>query len=361
VVDPARGRQLSEETLKLAEELGDQAVEARVLWNLLLVNLQESNPQMAIEYGERSLALARALDLREQTAYTLSDLGWAYNVACRFEEAEARMSEATGLWRELNNMPLLTNNLNALMFNLYWSGKNQKALEIADESLEISRTTHNTWNMGWPRHLQGLVDLEFGRATEALDELRSSIDLAVEANTPVYADWYRADLIAAYSALGDLKTAGDLYGKWRVADDRVAMSPGRTPTLIGYARYEIAAGLLDKAAGTLAACRATGAVWDYLLGIAQVSLALACKDAAGAIAIAGPLADKARAAKVGQYLPEALLLLGTAYGLQGERAQARLTLDEALDAARSIGSERLAARIAQAMAELPAGSSERAA
>ncbi len=31
VVDPARGRQLSEETLKLAVELGDQAVEARVM------------------------------------------------------------------------------------------------------------------------------------------------------------------------------------------------------------------------------------------------------------------------------------------------------------------------------------------
>ncbi len=349
VVDPVRGRQLSEETLKLAQELDDPAVESRVLWNLLLASLQNSNAQAAIEYGERSLALARSLKLREQIAYTLSDLGWAYNVACRFEEAEACMSEAAGLWRELNNMPLLTNNLNAWMFNLYWSGKDEKALEIASESLEISRTTRNLWNMGWPRHLQGLVHLEFGQTDMALDELRSSIDLAVEANTPVYADWYRADLIAAYTALGDLPAASGLYAQWRVPDDRVAMSPGRTPTLVGYARYEIASGQLDTATATLAACHATGAVWDYLLGLAQVSLALARQDAEQAIAIAAPLAEKARAVKVGQYLPEALWLLGEACALHGERAEAHIALEQALAAAQAIGSRRLTERITRAM------------
>ncbi len=349
VVDPARGRQLAEETLKLAEGLGDQAVEARVLWNLLLANLQDSNAQAAIAYGERSLALARSLNLREQVAYTVSDLGWAYNVACRFEEAEACMSEAAGLWRELDNMPLLTNNLNAWMFNLYWSGKNERALEIAAESLEISRTTRNVWNMGWPRHLQGLVHLEFGQTDAALDELRSSIDLAVEANTPVYADWYRADLIAAYTALGDLPAAGELYAQWRVPNEHVAISPGRTPTLVSYARYEIAAGQLDTATRTLAECSATGAVWDYLLGVAQASLALAQQASARAVAITLPLVEKARAAKVGQYLPEALWLLGRARGLQGESAQAHAALDEALIAARAIGSVRWAARIEETM------------
>ncbi len=123
------------------------------------------------------------------------------------------------------------------------------------------------------------------------------------------------------------------------------MSPSRTPTLVAYARYETAAGRLETAASTLAACHATGAVWDYLLG-----LALACKHAAEAIVIAAPLADKARAAKVGQYLPEALWLLSIAYSLHGERTQARLALDEALAAAQATGSVRLAARIGETMA-----------
>jgi tetratricopeptide (TPR) repeat protein len=39
VADQGKGQSLSEETLSLARELGDRAVEAKVLWNLQLVDL----------------------------------------------------------------------------------------------------------------------------------------------------------------------------------------------------------------------------------------------------------------------------------------------------------------------------------
>ncbi len=79
VMNAEKGQALSEETLKLAQELGDQSIECRVLWNLLLANLHGSKTDKAIDYGERSLSLARSLNLREQIAYTLTDLGRAYN------------------------------------------------------------------------------------------------------------------------------------------------------------------------------------------------------------------------------------------------------------------------------------------
>ncbi len=56
VMDPEKGQALSEETLKLAQELGDQSIECRVLWNLLLANLHGSKADQAIDYGERSLS-----------------------------------------------------------------------------------------------------------------------------------------------------------------------------------------------------------------------------------------------------------------------------------------------------------------
>jgi tetratricopeptide (TPR) repeat protein len=194
VVDAVKGQALSEETLKLARELGDQAVESKILWNMLLANLQDSNAERAIEYGEKSLSLARELNLREQMAYTLSDLGWAYNVACRFEEAEARLAEGAGLWRELGDMPMLTNNLNDWLLNLSWCGKYEQALGIAQESLEISRATKNIWNQSWPRNVQGQIWFEYGEIDKALEELEASVRLAEEANTPVYMAWYRATL-----------------------------------------------------------------------------------------------------------------------------------------------------------------------
>ena len=86
VADAGKGLSLSGETLTLARALGDRATEAKVLWNLQLVNLLQNQAIQAIDYGEKSLSIARELDLREQMAYVLSDLGWAYGVACQFEK-----------------------------------------------------------------------------------------------------------------------------------------------------------------------------------------------------------------------------------------------------------------------------------
>ena len=55
---PRKGQALSEETLKLAKELGDRASEAKVLWNLQLVNLLQNKAVEAIDYGEKSLSIA---------------------------------------------------------------------------------------------------------------------------------------------------------------------------------------------------------------------------------------------------------------------------------------------------------------
>ena len=122
VVDAGKGQALSEEFLQLARRLGDRAAEARVLWNMQLVNLLQNKTAEAIDYGEQSLSIARELDLPEQMAYVLSDLGWAYNVACQFEKAGERLEAGTRIWRQLGNLPMIASNLNVSLFGSYWAG-----------------------------------------------------------------------------------------------------------------------------------------------------------------------------------------------------------------------------------------------
>ena len=62
VADGTKGRRLSEETLNLARELGDRTSEARVLWNLQLVNLLQNKTAEAIECGEASLSIAARIE-----------------------------------------------------------------------------------------------------------------------------------------------------------------------------------------------------------------------------------------------------------------------------------------------------------
>ncbi len=352
VVNAAKGQALSEETLKLAKELGDQAIECKALWNLLLANLQESKADQAIDYGERSLSLARSLNLSEQIPYTLSDLGWAYNVACRFEEAEARLVEGAGLWRELGNMTMLANNLNALLLNLVWRGKYEKALGIAEENLQISRSTGNIWAQGWPHHLQGQIWFEYGEIDKALAELEASIRLAQEANTPAFAAWYGAILCGAYLEIGAVQKGMELYRTTRVPNQDVPKFPGQTATLVAYALAEIATGQLDVAASTLDAGSLTNSIWDYTLKLAQCRLALARKDHAQVIAIGDAVIEKSRQFGLGQYVAQALFLKGKAHMMNGELDPARSAFEQAQLAAEAIGSRRLLWQILAAAAEI---------
>ncbi len=352
VVDAAKGQALSVETLKLAEVLGDQAIECRVLWNLLLANLQESKADQAIDYGERSLILARSLNLREQLPYTLSDLGWAYNVACRFEEAEARLLEGEGLWRELGNMPLLANNLNAMLLNLVWSGKYQRALALAQECLEIGRATRNIWTQGWPHQLQGQIWFEYGEVDKALDELGASVRLAEEAHTPAFKGWYGAILCTAYIEIGAVQKGMDLYRTVRVPNSEVPRFPGRTATLVAYALSEIATGQLDVSSSTLDECSLTNSIWDYALKLAQCRLALARRDHAQAVAIVDVVIEKSRQFGLAGYLPEALFLKGRALVMKGDQASASSAFEAALLAAGTLGSRRLLWQILAASAEI---------
>ena len=86
--DPVKGEAVSKKALSLARESGDKEAEAKALWNLLLVKtFSGGDPVTAIEYGEQSLALARDGNLREQLAYTLSNISRAYFPAGRKADA----------------------------------------------------------------------------------------------------------------------------------------------------------------------------------------------------------------------------------------------------------------------------------
>jgi len=298
------------------------------------------------------LSLARSLNLREQIPYTLTDLGRAYNSMGRFEEGEARLIEAAGLWHELGNMTMLNDNLNTLLLNLVWSGRYEKALGVAQESLEVSHTTKNIWAQGWPHQLQGQIWFEYGEIDKAFEELEMSIRLAVEANTPIHTKWFSANLCWAYIQIGAVQKGLDLYRTIRVPNQEVPASPVWNPTMVDFALCEIATGQLDLAAVTLNSRRPANSIMDYTLKLGQCRLALARKDHAQAMAIIDPIVEDSQRFKVGQYLPEALFLKGQAHLMNGEHDVAKSAFEQARLAAEAMGSRRLLWQILAALVEL---------
>jgi hypothetical protein len=195
------------------------------------------------------------------------------------------MEEGTRIWRELGNMPMLSNNLNLSLFQLFWTGKNENVLRVAEEAYNISTSIKEVWNRASARNFQGVIWLDYGEIDRALAALEESVNLAAQGNL-VYEIWYRAILCQAYAELGAADLGMDLYRAHRVSNADVPRTPARTGTLISYALFELASNQLDTAAATLADCLPDAPPWECSLLLAKCRLALARADYTAGIAFA---------------------------------------------------------------------------
>ena len=129
--DPERGRALADKALRLARLSGDRAEEAKVLWSLLLINRFTGHLVEAVAFGEESLVHARHLGPSEQLAYTLHDLAEAYWRLGESEKATTAVAEASRLWEELENLPMLANALTNDAFHSALDGELGRATQLA--------------------------------------------------------------------------------------------------------------------------------------------------------------------------------------------------------------------------------------
>jgi tetratricopeptide (TPR) repeat protein len=173
--DPAKGQELSDQALALARELADRTAEAKILWNFLLLNYFTDRPRESVQFGEQSLAIARALDLKEQTAFTLSDIGRSYAALGQMERALAAQTEARALWRELGNLPLLADNLtNSAGLHLN-RGELDIAVQFAKEALSTAHSIGNVWGEVYAEQVLSAIYVIKGNLGDSLPLLRDSI------------------------------------------------------------------------------------------------------------------------------------------------------------------------------------------
>lgn len=168
VHDSARGEAYATAALALAQAHHDRAAEARLNWILLLKSWFAGDAQAGETYGLRALALARELELRELLAYVLNDLGaHVYSGTGQNARAIALLTEALELWRALNNIPMLVDNLNNLA-NLYqFKGDYPQALAFAQEGYLLARAIGNAWGLGYNRVVRAFIHFNQGECDAA--------------------------------------------------------------------------------------------------------------------------------------------------------------------------------------------------
>ncbi len=343
--DPPQGRALSEQALPIARELGDRKAEAKILWNLMLLNGMTGRQSEAVRYGEQSIALARELNLREQLAYALNDIYRAYTANGQLERGKSALEEAREIWRELGNTPMLADSLSASALMHFYAGEYDQALASSEEALRISESIGNLWGQSFSRLVSGFIHFEHGEPEKAIATMQDCIRYGEQAGFIVVEIWTRSDLAWVYASLGAVDRGLEL-ARLALAKAEAKFQTWRPLAHATLARLYLLSGNLFEAEASLQRAQDTLNREEFTWGgefsrrQAEGEVALAKKDFARTVSVADDLIAKIRKYGFRMFLPEALSLKGTALVSQNKMDEASENFSLARAEAEALGSRR---------------------
>ncbi|MBU0495559.1 MAG: tetratricopeptide repeat protein [Chloroflexi bacterium] len=350
--DPDQGRALAARALVLAGQLGDRAAEARIHW-IIMLNWPTSDLVESLAHGEQSLALARELDLREQLAYTLQDMHRVCGNLGQTERAHESLAEARGLWRELGNLPMLSDCLNSTADMLFAEGDYDQALAFATEALELSTSIGNQWNLSFAQGIASRVYRERGLMDQAFQSMQESIAASERAGLMIMNGRTRLDLALTYGLIGAAsERARRIIDQVHAAlgeIDALFNTYYRVVALAFLAQLEVRIGNLDAAQESLRQLK--GHTSSASLQ-ARAELTLAQGDPTGAIAFLDQLMSRGQEQYRTSILADAWTLRGRALLAQGDLEAAEQALHEALVRSRTLMARHKLWRILHALSDL---------
>ena len=222
--DAIEAQMLCDRALTLAQEIGDRAAEAKILWILLLLNYFAANPAQSVAYGERAIALARELGLREQLAFALNDIHRSYTALGRVADSLAALEEAEGLWRDMDNLPMLADNLNGGAEVRLMVGDFDGALARTAESEVITEAIGNSWQLSYGRMIRTVVHLERGEIDQGIADAEAAMRLAESAGFVIPLVFLRVQLAQTYAELGAFDRATELIDRALTAADAMLLA-----------------------------------------------------------------------------------------------------------------------------------------
>jgi tetratricopeptide (TPR) repeat protein len=211
VHDINKAEVLSERGIRLARTIGDAESEVRFLRTRMVAASHYGNDEDGRAAGEAGIALARQRGLQEQLAYVLNDLGIQERLSGWLERGQEHADEARILFRELNNLPMLADNLAQQAWSDLLCLHIDAALQYAEEAELLCRRIGNSWNLSIALLVRGIIATlrgEWSIAFAYLEEGGHEADIAGLVATQVVIPIATG---ALYRELGDLDKAQTLH------------------------------------------------------------------------------------------------------------------------------------------------------
>jgi tetratricopeptide (TPR) repeat protein len=317
------------------------------------LRLQQQN---AASYGERALALARELDLREQIAFTLNDIAGWYWVLGRFDRAKESAREARALWRELGNLPMLADSLHVATQISIRIGEYDQAIALSAEAFQISQSSNNVWGQTFSRFRLGYVYWERGQIEQAITIMEETIRQSEAGGFLVPQVVTRTELAAVYGSLGKTDRGLELVRlALTIASEQMPLY--RAFVLGILAQLQLLNDNIAEAkeAMDLAQKDPSREAWPvYFVSVrlADSWLDLKLGDCERALAVTDDLLADLRQYGMRSEIPRTLYLHSQALLGLGQDEAARNGLQEAYAEAEAIGSRRMLWQILFALSQL---------
>jgi len=358
--NPEEALRLADKALGMARATGDRAVEAQILWCMLMIHRFAGNPAEGVPFGEQSQAISEELGLREQLAFTSHDLSEAYMSLGNREKARAAAAQARELWEELNNQPMLANSLGNMAQELYLAGELDRAASTADEAARIGEAIGNLSAVSFGRTISGLASVELGEIQAGVEALQRAIDAGRKASNAITATGIQAELAWILAQLGRKGEAVRLCQE-AIAEAARTYHPASEWTTALLVRIHLFYDDLQAAAAAYSPMRSAagaGRLDDAAMfggiafGLASAEIRLAEGTPGDSLAILDGLMEHLELVEARIYIQDVWLLRAKAFLLQGNVDEARRAVQAALEVADSTGSRRLRWQILDVEADL---------
>ena len=339
VFNPLKSRDLAQEALVLARELGDKAAEANALWGLQVAELYSAgDAKRVVAYGQEALTLARELGLKELTGLVLNNFAWPFGARKELEQARAELSEAQAIWRELGNLQKLAEASRFMLIIHNMAGDHKSTLVDAPKLSELGASIGSRLDEAETMLWLAYVYIRQGRFSQALDCIEQYGIYAGSLGHSNEMHGHQYARILFYLAVGALKEAEGWAD--RLYSERNTVPPNFiTYYFVQVARAKNACGKLEESQAILDELLATlpsDAVWSYTiidiaLAYGEMHLAMGRPENifAGLDEQIGPY----RKAGFGRLLADEYWLRGRAALALGRYDEARESLVKARDEA----------------------------
>jgi predicted ATPase len=154
----------------LATQLGDESRQARVLYWVGRIEYVLGNPQVAIEYAERSLKLAEQLGDDALTALPVNLLGRLYWQQGGLTQASALLERSTEQMLLLENLNDAATTAGFAGAALADAGEFDRAVVRADQGVQLANEIQNPFARAAAHYFRGHVRSDRGEWSAAIDD-----------------------------------------------------------------------------------------------------------------------------------------------------------------------------------------------